>query len=58
METNVPLNSVNAEFYRNELDQYEIKRLRKANTNYKLQVIELKQKLESIINLITKNKNK
>lgn len=61
METYLPLNSITEKFYnldKNELDGYEIKRLRKANTRYKLEIIELKQKLETIINLITKNKNK
>lgn len=61
METYLPLNSITEKFYnleKNELDNYEIKRLRKANTRYKLEIIELKQKLETIINLITKNKNK
>lgn len=63
METYLPLNSITEKFYNldkkeTELDSYEIKRLRKANTRYKLEIIELKQKLETIINLITKNKNK
>jgi|TARA_A100001201_G_scaffold49500_1_gene49350 hypothetical protein len=61
METYLPLNGITEKFYnldKNEINNYEIKRLRKANTKHKLEIIELKQKLQSINKLITKNKNK
>lgn len=61
METYLPLNGITEKFYNldeNEINNYEIKRLRKANTKHKLEIIELKQKLQSINKLITKNKNK
>ena len=61
METYLPLNGITEKFYNldeNEINDYEIKRLRKANTKHKLEIIELKQKLQSINKLITKNKNK
>jgi hypothetical protein len=61
METYLPLNGITEKFYNldeNEINDYEIKRLRKANTKHKLEIIELKQKLQSINKLITKNKDK
>tara|TARA_R100000781_G_scaffold2475_5_gene4038 strand:+ start:8320 stop:8505 length:186 start_codon:yes stop_codon:yes gene_type:complete len=61
METYLPLNGITEKFYNldeNEINNYEIQRLRKANTKHKLEIIELKQKLQSINKLITKNKNK
>jgi len=61
MKTYLPLNGITEKFYNldeNEINDYEIKRLRKANTKHKLEIIELKQKLQSINKLITKNKNK
>jgi len=55
MDTYLPVNSVNAEIKAGfSVQEYEIKRLREANSKFKLQIIELKQTL----NKITKNKSK
>tara|TARA_R100000458_G_C8181879_1_gene178625 strand:- start:14 stop:184 length:171 start_codon:yes stop_codon:yes gene_type:complete len=38
-----------------QVQAYELKRLRKANYNFKLEIIELKQKLKEIYSVLTAN---
>ena len=37
------------------IEKYELERLRKANSNFKLEIIELKQKLKEIYSVLTTN---
>lgn len=53
METYTPVNSINKNDTKQRIENYEINRLRKANSNYKLQIIDLKQKLKEIHSLLT-----
>ncbi len=47
MDTYLPANSVNADIIQGfSVEDYEIKRLREANANFKLEIIDLKQKLK------------
>ena len=39
------------------IEKYELERLRKANSNFKLEIIELKQKLKEIYSVLTTNTN-
>ena len=49
MDTYLPANGVNAHIIQGFSDEdYEIKRLREANANFKLEIIDLKQKIEKI----------
>lgn len=56
METYTPANSINKDNTIKRIENYEINRLRKANSNYKLQIIDLKQKLKEIHSLLTNEK--
>ena len=38
-----------------QIQAYELQRLRKANYNFKLEIIELKQKLKEIYSVLTAN---
>ena len=58
MDTYLPANSVNADIIQGfSVEDYEIKRLREANANFKLEIIDLKQKIEKITTILS-NKNK
>jgi hypothetical protein len=39
------------------IEKYELERLRKANSKFKLEIIELKQKLKEIYSVLTTNTN-
>lgn len=56
METYTPSNSVNKdEIFITPIESQEIKILRDANRDYKLQIIELKLKLKEIHSVLTAN---
>ena len=38
-----------------KIQEYELQRLRKANTNFKLEIIDLRQKLKEIYSVLTDN---
>jgi hypothetical protein len=58
MDTYLPANGVNADIIQGfSVEDYEIKRLREANANFKLEIIDLKQKIEKITTILS-NKNK
>jgi hypothetical protein len=58
MDTYLPANSVNADITQGfSVEDYEINRLREANASFKLEIIDLKQKLQKITK-ISSNKNK
>ena len=45
----------NKEEIEKKIQEYELERLRKANSNFKLEIIELKQKLKEIYSVLTAN---
>tara|TARA_R100000655_G_scaffold6659_5_gene18898 strand:+ start:2731 stop:2916 length:186 start_codon:yes stop_codon:yes gene_type:complete len=49
METNVTQSQIRL------IEKYELERLRKANSKFKLEIIELKQKLKEIYSVLTTN---
>jgi len=58
MDTYLPANGVNADIIQGfSVEDYEINRLREANANFKLEIIDLKQKIEKITTILS-NKNK
>lgn len=48
MESYLPSNSINVELSKQNNNNYELNRLRDANLNFKLQIIDLKLKLNAI----------
>lgn len=59
MDTYLPANSVNADIIQGfSVEDYEIKRLREANANFKLEIIDLKQKLKKITTILSNKNNK
>tara|TARA_R110002050_G_scaffold197878_1_gene332704 strand:+ start:233 stop:424 length:192 start_codon:yes stop_codon:yes gene_type:complete len=58
METYTPANSINKDSIISSTDEnHDIKILRDANRNFKLEIIDLKQKLKAIYSLLTDNKD-
>ena len=54
METYTPINSINKECPTNSsVVNQEVKRLREANKDFKLEIIDLKQKLKQIYSVLT-----
>ena len=58
METYTPANSINKDsITSSSVENHDIKILRDANRNFKLEIIDLKQKLKAIYSLLTDNKD-
>jgi len=58
METYTPANSINKDsITSSSVENHDIKILRDANRNFKLEIIDLKQKLKEIYSLLTDNKD-
>ena len=56
METYTPANNINKDtIVSTEIENHEVKILRESNKNFKLEIIELKQKLKEIYSVLTAN---
>ena len=54
METYTPANSINKKEFKKHTNE-DVRILRESNYNYKLEIIELKQKLKEIYSVLTDN---